>query len=185
MPTPDPNFKKPDPKVGVSQHTKKWLVAIGVVLVLVAVGLMAATWIVGEKTTETTKGPSTPTATEATTKTTKAKKGPAEGLLTALIGSGAALILVGFLYGRISSIKLPGGVDVGLTPKEEEKANEKVAEALQGKEADLATTAKVAQVTHNRLLKTKAGLGMPVVGGELPEHEIESAAKTVVDQFVE
>jgi len=181
---PDPKFEKPDPKVAVSRETKGWLVAIGTALVAVAVVLVIVNWSVGEKTTETTRGPATPTAKEPLTKTTKAEKGPSEGLLSALIGSGAALILVGFLYGRISSIKLPGGVEVGLTPKEEEKAIQKVGEQLKEKNVDATTTAKVAQVTHNRLLKTKAGMQGTMPTRELTEGEITSAVETVVGQFV-
>lgn len=72
-------------------------------------------------------------AAGSVTKTTESKEFASETLLSALLGVGAALILVGFLYARISSIKLPGGTEIGigkLTEKEEEDTAKKVAVAM-------------------------------------------------------
>lgn len=170
-------FTKPDPKVAVRKETKRSLVVIGGFLVIAALGLATLNWAIGSETKETTPSSSTPTA-KASTKTTKTTSGPSEGLLTAIIGSGAALIVVGFLYGRISSIKLPGGVEVGLTPDEEEKGTKKILEKLPPT-ADDATKAKAVQETQGHLLRAKAGLQAKTSATQLSDDEIKSVVERV------
>ncbi len=144
--------ERKDPQVGVASGAHKWLVAIGVLVLLVWVGLLVINWQFGNEITETTK-----TATGETAKTTETKELASETLLSALLGVGAALILVGFLYARISSIKLPGGTELGflggnLTEDEKKATAEKVADALprdtpnsEVAAATVEATAKVAQ----------------------------------------
>jgi uncharacterized protein HemX len=171
-------FDKPDPKVAVRKETKQSLVIVGGLLIVAALGLAALNWSIGSETKETTPSSSTPTA-KASTTTKKTTSGPSEGLLTAIIGSGAALIVVGFLYGRISSIKLPGGVEVGLTPEEKEKSVKETIEKLP-KTANAATTAEAVQATQYHLLQAKAGMQAKTGITELPEEEIQSIAEKVV-----
>jgi Na+-transporting methylmalonyl-CoA/oxaloacetate decarboxylase gamma subunit len=181
--TIDSTFSKPDPKIAVSKETKKVLVAIGVGLIVLSLGLAALNWVIGSETTETTPPPAKSPATASAQKTTKTKSGPSEGLLTALLGSGAALVVVGFLYGRISSIKLPGGVEVGLTKDEEDKAAEKVGEKLKEKSGgavDPATAAQVAQKATEHLSQAKVGLLAKAGAFELSDDAIEA----VVDKAV-
>ncbi len=179
-------FSKPDPKVAVRKETKKSLVVIGVALVILALCLAALNWVVGSETTETAPPASSESvATASTKKVTKTQSGPSEGLLTALLGTGAALIVVGFLYGRISSIKLPGGVEVGLTKDEEEKAAEKIGEKLKeksGGEVDPATAAQVAQAATEHLSEAKAGLLAKAGTFELSDDAIEKVVDKVVKQ---
>lgn len=180
-------FSKPDPKVAVRKETKKSLVVIGVALVVLALCLAALNWVVGSETTETAPPASSKSVTTASTKkVTKTQSGPSEGLLTALLGTGAALIVVGFLYGRISSIKLPGGVEVGLTKDEEEKAAEKIGEKLKeqsGGAVDPATAAQVAQKATEHLSQAKAGLLAKAGAFELSDDEIETVVDKVVKQI--
>jgi hypothetical protein len=178
-PTPalDPTFSKPDPKVAVRTEVKGPLVAIGVALVVLAIVVAGLSWGLGTKTTETEPGKQSASAKIEKTKKTYA--GPSETLLTAVIGSGAALILIGFLYGRISSIKLPGGVDLELTPDEAEKATEKALEALPDN-PDPKVAAKAIQQTQDAVLATKAAMHSTSVA-EVPEEQIEQVATNVVE----
>ncbi len=158
-------FDKPDPQVAVRQETKKSLVWLGVALLAVGLVLIATTWAIGTKTTETPPASSSDAKTAAK-KTTTTKSGPAEGLITAVLGTGAALILVGFLFGRISSIKLPGGVEVSLAKEAEEKTLEKSVEKHPN---DPAKAAAVAQKAQTLLLQENAA------GGVLTDTEISAA----------
>lgn len=167
--TPDPNVR-----TATGAHTA--LVAIGVLLLLAWVGLLVANRSVGSETEETTvpatqqaavgttgaTGTTGSAALQPTTKTTKTKELASETLLSALLGASAALILVGFLYGRISSIKLPGGTELGflvgnLTEDEKKTTAKKVADAMpsdasneQVAEATIKATTKVAQEKATR-----------------------------------
>jgi hypothetical protein len=134
-------FEKPDPQVAVRQETKKSLVWIGAVALLVGLGLMILTWTIGTQTKETPPA-SSDGAKTATEKTTTTKSGPPEGVVLAVLGTGAALIVVGFLFGRISTIKLPGGVEVGISKEAEQ---ETIKKAVEEHPDDLDKAAKVAQ----------------------------------------
>jgi hypothetical protein len=175
-------FEKPDPKVAVRKETKQSLVIIGGLLIVAALGLAALNWSIGSETKETAPAPSSTPTAKASTTTKKTTSGPSEGLLTAIIGSGAALIIVGFLYGRISSIKLPGGVEVGLTPDEKEKGAKEAIEAIEKlpDTADPAKTAEAIQATQYHCLQAKAGLQTKTGITELSEDEIKSVAAKVV-----
>ena len=101
-----------------------WLMVAGgsLLVALFVVGMVDARGI-GNETTETSPvaagmASSSPAAGDTTTKTTKTKNAPSDTLLTAILASGAALIIVGALYSRISTITLPGGVSIGLTTQE-------------------------------------------------------------------
>ncbi|HET7484888.1 MAG TPA: hypothetical protein VFJ64_05860 [Solirubrobacterales bacterium] len=174
-------FDKPDPKVAVRKETKQSLVIIGGLLIVAALGLAALNWSIGSETKETTPASTTPTA-KASTTTKKTTSGPTEGLLTAIIGSGAALIIVGFLYGRISSIKLPGGVEVGLTPEEKEKGTKETIEKLP-QNANAETVAEAIQATQYHMLRTKADLQAKTGITKLSGTDIQSVAAKVVEKM--
>jgi hypothetical protein len=110
---------------------------------------------------------------KATTKTTK--NAPSDTLLTAILGAGAALFIVGVLYGRISTIKLPGGVEVSLTKEEEEETAKKSAEQHPGDPQKAAMVAQKAQA----LLREEKARGLVA----LPEANIESAVEKVSAQL--
>jgi len=172
-------FSKPDPKVAVRKETKKLLVGIGFVLVVLAIAVAALNWAIGSKTTETEPAKSA-SDTGKVEKTKETFAGPSDELLTAVIGSGAALILIGFLYGRISSIKLPGGIDVGLTADEVEKGTKKTLEALPDG-VDPATAAKAIQQTQEAMLTVKAGQQAEAGVAPLPDEKIRSVAESAVE----
>ena len=94
-----------------------------------------------------------------------------------MIGSGAALILIGFLYGRISSIKLPGGVDIGLTAEEREKATEKTLAALPD-DSDPKLASKAIQMAQEGVLATKATMHA-ASAAEVSDDQIEQVATDV------
>lgn len=162
--TPSPKDKtqvqieRKDPNIGVASGAHRWLVAIGIVVLIGWVGVLILNRTLGSETKEVTQPAAQVDtgAAEATTKTTESKEFASETLLSALLGVGGALILVGFLYARISSIKLPGGTEIGLgklTEEEEEEAAKKVAVAMPSNAsneavatATLAATAKLEQV---------------------------------------
>lgn len=172
-------FSKPDPKVAVSKETKHALVVVGALLVILAIVVAGLSWGLGSKTTETE--PAKSDAVSQVEKTKKTYSGPSDNLLMAVLGSGAALILVGFLYGRISSIKLPGGVDIGLTAEEAQKAAKKTLESLPD-DTDPATAAKAIQKTQDAVLAVKATQHAEAVA-QVPDDQIgelaESAAEAV------
>lgn len=107
---------------------------------------------------------------QASGKTTTTKNAPSETLLTAVLGTAGALLLVGVLYGRISTIKLPGGVEVGLTKADVEKTAE---EAAEKHPTDPKKAAMVAQKAQSQLRKEKAQGLVP-----LPEATIGRAVDT-------
>ncbi|HEX3239888.1 MAG TPA: hypothetical protein VHR18_07115 [Solirubrobacterales bacterium] len=133
----DVEVEKVDSNVAVAKGAHGWLVGIGVGFIALFFVLIVFNRVVGTETKETATPAAQTTTTGTTTaepqavsKTTKTKGLPTETLLSALLGAGAALVLAGFLYARISSIKLPGSVEVSLTQKEKEDTAKKVAEAL-------------------------------------------------------
>jgi hypothetical protein len=191
MPPEDPNAAKqkskldvqrPDPKVVIPKEANPWLIALGCVLILLFVAGVGFNRAVGSETKETKPAAASEGAAaepqEATTTTTKSKDVPSETLLTALLGSGAVLILVGVLYARINSIKLPGGAELTLTQKEEEAATEKVTAVLPD-DADPQTVAKVTQATLAKMQEEKAAGRITV-----PEAKIEHIVEEVTPALV-
>lgn len=157
------------PGVAVSQETKKGLVWIGILLVAAAIVAAGVNWADGGETTETTKpDKDAPAQVE---KVTKTKNGPSDSLLTALLGVGAGLIAIGYLYGRISSIKLPGGTEIGLTPEEKKATVQKAAEEIN----DPKKVAEVAQKAEDLLLAQKQS----ATATTLPPTQISETVKTV------
>lgn len=164
------------PGVAVSQKTKKWLVVIGGALVLLAIFAATINWTEGGETTATTKpGKDATVQTETVTKT---KNGPSESLLTALLGAGAGLIVIGFLYGRISSIKLPGGTEIGLGSDEKKEVMQK---AIEANPDDPEKAAKVAQLTEDRLVSQT----LNVASGSMSETRIDELVQAVTAEAAE
>lgn len=142
-----------------SRKGNPWLIALGMLLVLVfAYGVFYAR----DQGSETME--SKPSKTQPTIKTTK--DAPSDSLLTAVLGAGAALIVIGVLYGRISTIKLPGGAEITLTDGEKAKTAEKAAEKHPD---DPTKAALLAQEAQEKLLQEKAYGSV-----ELPEEKIDS-----------
>jgi hypothetical protein len=94
----------------------------------------------GPTTSTTTSGAITETETRTTT--------PQEGVLLALLATGALLVLVGALYSRITTIKVPGGGELVLSP-EETKA---VSDTIETTVAAGAPAADVARATSAAVL---------------------------------
>ena len=104
------------------------LIAFGVVLVLFAlVGILYSRLVGSQATVTTTKD----AASQSSEKITKTKNVPSDAVLTVVLATGAALVLVGALYSRIATIKLPGGVELRLSPKEREAVMDKVTQVVQ------------------------------------------------------
>jgi hypothetical protein len=55
---------------------------------------------------------------------------PPEGVLLALLGTGVALILCGGLYSRLTTIKLPGNVELDLSSEPSKKESEDIQNAV-------------------------------------------------------
>jgi hypothetical protein len=111
-----------------------------------------------------TSAPGSTGQDEANVKTTTTKNAPSDTLLTAVLGTAGALLLVGVLYGRISTIKLPGGVEVSLTKEEQEETAKKAADKHPN---DPKKAALVAQKAQAQLRQEKARGMVP-----LPEARI-------------
>ncbi len=88
------------------------------------------------ETTTTGSSGSAPSTTRTTTTTSTdggvsgetTKNAPSEGLLLTVLGTGVILVLVGALYSRITTIKLPGGAELALSPEETQHVAERVAQ---------------------------------------------------------
>lgn len=140
------------------------------VLVLLAIGAVVYSRSEGSQTTEktVTAAAGTPAGNTATTtattpsaqsKTTTTKSVPSDTILTALLSAGAVLILVGFFYGRISSIKVLGA-EIGLTPEEADKVVKQApkTDALKDKPAAEVADLLPEVLDQVRMEKSKAGV---------------------------
>jgi len=159
---------KPEANVATSRKANWWLIALGVLLVAIFVGGVWYSRGEGSETVEKSS-PVKPGQAEATEKTTMTKDVPSETLLTAVLSTGAALIIVGALYGRISTIKLPGGVEVSMSEEAEEKTVKKAVEEHPGAPEKAAAVAQKAQA----LLLQEAA----VPTATPPDGKIEEAVK--------
>jgi hypothetical protein len=156
------DVSRPDPKVAVPTGANPWLIGLGIVLIVLFVAGVVYDRGVGSEKTET--GP--PASAEKSgksqmevTTTTKSKDAPSETLLTAILGSGAALILVGALYARITSIKLPGGSELTLSDGEKEATAAKVAETMPADSTPTQIAAKAIEATSAAQQEKAAGTG--------------------------
>ncbi len=182
--------EKPAKNVVTSRKANPWLIGLGILLLIAFAGGVYYATDTGSETVEepTAKtGQSTTTGQdEASSNTTTEKKAPSDTLLTTLLGTGAALIVVGALYGRISTIKLPGGVEIGLSADEKEKTAQKVSEKVKEKAAagqpiDPAKIAELTQKANDQLLQEKEKRARGGKLEELPDEEISSLVHGVVE----
>ena len=85
--------------------------------------------------------------------TTTTKSWPSETLITSLLAIGAVLVIVGFLWARITSIKV-AGAEIGLSDDEKEKVanalTEKVPEGANPEEAAKAALSAVSALTEQK-----------------------------------
>src|SRR5215211_2833606 len=114
------------------------------------------------------------TVTKEGDKTTT-KSWPSDTQVSALLGAGAALIITGFLWTRITAVKLPGGAEIDLNSAEQEKAAEKIGDKLsQAKDAKKIATET--QKTMSALRRTKGRIGTT----ELSDHDISAVVEETV-----
>jgi hypothetical protein len=154
------------------------LVALGGALIVLFMAGVIFSRAYGGETKETTpvaSGTSAPTS--VTEKTTKTKNAPSDTLLTAVLASGAALVLGGALYSRISTITLPGGVTVGLTTQEAKTTKDTVNEELKDKEPKDRLAAAEAAVEQVRQKKSSAG------ALELSDDDVKRVVKAAVQSY--
>ena len=143
------------------------LVAIGLVLAVLAVAVAVSGRVAG--TTVTKKGDTTTT-----------KSWPSETEFTALLSSGAVLVLTGFLWTRISAIKLPGGAEIDLNSDEQQKTAAAVA-AKMGPDAPPQKVAEATQKAVSAVRRAKASVAPPTVATPtLPDDRIEEVVSSVV-----
>lgn len=186
MPATNQINVEPNPagNVVTSRKANPWLIGLGAIMVVaVALGVFYAR-DKGSETVETNPPTqSSPSQPQTTVKTTKS--GPSDSLLTTVLGAGAALIIIGVLYGRISTIKLPGGVEIGLTKDEEDKAAKMIGQKLEEKvdgNVDPVAAARATQEASDLLVQAKARVQAKVGPVELPEEEMTSVVEQVVGQ---
>lgn len=153
-------------------EAKKSLVVIGAILILLFIGGVAATRLLGNESEETSSPAATgTTATTEVTKKTKTKNFASDSLLTTVLVTGAVLIVVGLLYSRLSVVKLPGGAEISLKPEEKEKIAEMVAEKAEAEGLPPAETSKLTTAAIDRALEKKQVLA----ASALPETQINEA----------
>ena len=141
--------------VAQAQRPNWALICAGIVLVLLFAGGALFGRAVGGETKETTA--SRPAG--GTTKVTKTKAVPSDSLLTVLLGTGAALIVIGALYSRITTVKLPGGVEIGLTNDERDKVAEKAGAKASSEHLDASTTATLTAAALREAVRQKTREG--------------------------
>jgi hypothetical protein len=99
------------------------LAALGLLLVSIALASVFGAWDSSKPTTtvdRSTSNASAPTATNVTTddKTVTAPTAPSDAIVTALLGSGLVLLIVGAFFPRITAINFPGGGGVTVAPRD-------------------------------------------------------------------
>jgi hypothetical protein len=104
---------------------------------------------------------------------TTTKSWPSETLITSLLAVGAVLVIVGFLWARITSIKV-AGAEIGLSDDEKEKVAEALTEKMP-EDAKPDEAAKAALSALAALTEQKAA------GASLTDAEIS----TVVEQHTQ
>jgi len=108
--------------VAKAESKNPWLVAAGLVLIALFFFGVILSRAVGTHTQETTSAGSG-------VKSTTTKSLPSDNVLTAVLATGGLLLIVGVLYSRITSIKLPGGAEVELTADEGQQVAASVLQA--------------------------------------------------------
>ncbi|MGH2974765.1 MAG: hypothetical protein ACRDLL_07855 [Solirubrobacterales bacterium] len=165
---------KPDTNVVFADKVNRPLVVIGCVLAVLALAGVVYARAVGSDTKESTT-PANSNTGQTPTKTTTTKNAPSDALLEAALGAGAALILAGTLYSRISAIKLPGGAEIDLTTQEKDQATSEVAKQT----PDDATNEQVAKATQKSMDALRQEKGRVGVS-ELTEDQIQQTVAKVV-----
>lgn len=120
----DPTSVSSNPTLVVPGKWNRHLVGAGVVAIALFVVGVVLSFTVGSESKTTTSGTVQAGATTAPTTTTTTKPLPSDTVLTALLATGATLVLAGVLYTRISTIKLPGGAEIDLTTDEKQQVQE-------------------------------------------------------------
>ena len=150
-----------------------------VVIGLLVLGLFVAAAIfnraVGSKTVEDK------TVASKTTTVTKSVFSDTE--LTGLLAVGAVLVLVGFLYERITVIKLLGQ-EIDLNPNEQKEALTRIQDHVQAENVDPATAALITANAYRTLLGEKrqmfASQPIPSLDAELDANAIDSAVEKAI-----
>ncbi len=154
-------------RVVLAAGAHRALVAIGVVLVLLALAVAVVGRLAG--TVVTKNGDSTTT-----------KSWPSDTDFTALLSSGAVLVLTGFLWSRISAIKLPGGAEIDLSSDEQKQTAAAVAEKL-GPNAAPQKVAEETQKAVSAVRRAKASIAPPAVAtASLGADQIKEVVASVV-----
>lgn len=176
----DSNAKEQQGTVIKADRPNWQLIAAGILLVLLCMGGVVFARLEGGETTETVIPASTAGGSSnlgTTEKTTKTKASPSDTLLTAILVSGAALIISGALYSRISTITLPGGASIGLTNKETATTKDTVKKELKGKTTIERSAATAEAIEKVREKKSKAG------AVELPPDDVKEVVRAAIQRF--
>jgi hypothetical protein len=151
------------------------IVALGLAVLLLFAGAVIFDRAVGSKTVEDK------TMTNKTTTVTKGSLSDTE--LTGLLGVGAVLVLVGFLYQRITVIKLLGQ-EIDLNEDEQKEALTKIQAHVQEHDVDPATAALITANAYRGLLSEKrqmlASKPIPNIDAKLDADAIDSAVNHAI-----
>ncbi len=153
--------------VAVPVKTKpSWtLIICGLVLAAAFIGGLVFSYKVGSKetvvghpgSTETITTGSVPVTTTVQASQTTTKKGvPSDNLLQGLVATGAILIVVGVLYGRITTIKFPVG-EIDLSPDEATKVATEAAQEASATSPQSVPAVTAAALAHARAEKRQGG----------------------------
>jgi hypothetical protein len=171
-------------KIAAATKTKKSLVWLGAACLLVFVVGLAVSYFVGKKekvvghpasTQTVTFGTTASTTTVQANQTTTTTGSLSDAMLEAILGTGAILVIVGLLYGRITTIKLFGS-EIDLSTDEVKKtaaAAQKVADAANAP-PDARAGITATALAHARDVKT--AIGAPLSNADITA-AVEEAAR--------
>jgi hypothetical protein len=179
----------PSPSIATAKtEAKISLVVLGsVCAALFVVGILLSFLVGGKEkvvghpaTTQvvTTDG-QTQTTTVLADQTTTKKGLPSDGLLEALLATGAMLIVIGLLYGRITVIKFPGGGELDLSADEVKKT---AATALAAANQTNAPSETVSGITATALAHARE---KKRATGSLTDKDIDAAVREAAAGYLQ
>lgn len=156
---------------------RRTLFAVGALLILLSAVGVILSMVVGSRSitsaSPTTSNTAGAAKTTTTTTTTTTKNVPSNELIIAALGAGAVLVAISGLYGRITSLTLPSGIEVDLSQEEKERVARRAIRQAQDQTSD---ADQLAQVTAEAIERGKA-----LKAAGLPETKwVDAAAEKAV-----
>lgn len=128
------------------------MIVVGFIIIAAAAAGVIYARSAGTTTSEVTNA-------DKTIKETTTKNAPSDTFLLSVVATGAALVIIGALYSRITTITLPGGTVLGLNQSEKEKITKEVGKTAEQKGLDSEKTAAATTKALDRARAKKTMIG--------------------------